>query len=213
MLSTDSEVRSTHWLAATCEGTTEEVWYDWSVYRISSTDSIRTTCESAEKAEHFFMWGKRNIWLVTSSRGGGGGGGGRGVGRMQTPGSLYFFLQKVAGLVSPKFTAAVWNCEWIVVFNISYFLVGRKQIDLCTGNNNKLFCYNIPDWHWLIFGRVALTKFNPAADHHAIRSGYNSKRRHFFSSSDHVMFSKELSFCPIAKLHARERSPISKKMW
>ena len=141
------------------------------------------------------------------------GGGGRGVGRMQTPGSLYFFLQKVAGLVSPKFTAAVWNCEWIVVFNISYFLVGRKQIDLCTGNNNKLFCYNIPDCHWLIFGRVALTKFNPAADHHAIRSGYNSKRRHFFSSSDHVMFSKELSFCPIAKLHARERSRISKKMW
>ena len=161
------------------------------------------------------MWGKRNIWLVTSS-GGGGGGGGEWVGcRLLV---VFIFLQKVAGLVSPKFTAAVpslltGNCEWIVVFNISYFLVGRKQIDLCTGNNNKLFCYNIPDCHWLIFGRVALTKFNPAADHHAIRLGYNSKRRHFFSSSDHLMFSKELSFCLIAKLHSRERSPISKKMW
>ena len=208
MLSTDSEVRSIHWLAAPCEGTTEEVWYDWSVYRISSTNSIRTTCESAEKAEHFFMWGKRNIWLVTSS------GGGEGGGRLLV---VFIFLQKVAGLVSPKFTAAVpslltGNCEWIVVFNISYFLVGRKQIDLCTGNN-KLFCYNIPDCHWLIFGRVALTKFNPAADHHAVRLGYNSKRRDFFSSSDHVMLSKELSFYLIAKLHARERSPISKKMW
>ena len=160
------------------------------------------------------MWGRRNIWLVTSS--GGGVGGGEWVGcRLLV---VFIFLQKVAGLVSPKFTAAVpslltGNCEWIVVFNISYFLVGRKQIDLCTGNNNKLFCYNIPDCHWLIFGRVALTIFNPAADHHAIRLGYDSKRRHFFSSSDHVMFSKELSFCLIAKLHARERSPISKKMW
>ena len=146
------------------------------------------------------MWGKRNIWLVTSSA-------------MQTPRSLYFFA-KSGGLSVPQVhCCCAGNCEWIVEFNISYFLVGRKQIDLCTGNNNKLFCYNIPDCHWLIFGRVALTKFNPAADHHAIRSGYNSKRRHFFSSSDHVMFSKELSFCPIAKLHARERSPISKKMW
>ena len=109
--------------------------------------------------------------LTSDFKGGGGGGG-------QTPRSLNFFLQKVGVLVPPppppKFTAAVpslltGNCKWIIVFNISYFLVGRKQIiNLCTRNNNKLYCYNIPDCHWLTLGHVALTKCNPSADLHTI---------------------------------------------
>ena len=137
MLSTDSEVRSTHWLAATCEGTTEEVWYDWSVYRISSTDSIRTTCEISKN----YMWKCRESrtlfhvgeeeYLTSDFKwwwgAGGGGGGGVGGGRRLVG---FIFLQKVGGVVAPKFTAAVpslltGNCEWIVVFNISYF--GSKK--------------------------------------------------------------------------------------
>ena len=65
--------------------------------------------------------------LTSDFKGGGGGGGGRLLV------VLIFFLQKVGVLVPPKFTAAVLslltgNCKWIIVFNISYFLVGRKQL-------------------------------------------------------------------------------------